>query len=36
MSSSSNTDHLTNHIQPRNQTLGLNLYAKQAVSVPLN
>ena len=36
MSSSSNTDHLTNLIQPRNQSLGLNLSAKQAVTVPSN
>ena len=36
MSSSSNTDHLTNLVQPRNQTLGLNLSAKQAVTVPSN
>ena len=36
MSSSSNTDPLTHLIQPRNQTLGLNLSAKQAVNVPSN
>ena len=36
MSSSSNTDHLTNLVQPRNKTLGLNLSAKQAVTVPSN
>ena len=36
MPSSSNSDHLTNLLQPRNQTLGLNLSAKQAVTVPSN
>ena len=36
MSSSSNTDHLTNLIQPRNQSLGLNLSAKQSITVPAN
>ena len=36
MSSSSNIDHLTNLVQPRNNSLGLNLSAKQAVTVPSN
>ena len=36
MFSRSDTDHLTNLVQPRNQSLGLNLSAKQAVTVPSN
>ena len=32
MSSSSNSDHLTNLVQHRNLTLGLTLSAKQAVT----
>ena len=36
MFSSSNTDILTNLIQPCNQILGLNLSAKQAVTVTSN
>ena len=36
MSLSSNPDHLTNLVQPRNQSMGLNLSAKRAVKVYLN
>ena len=36
MSSCSYTDNLTNILQPKNQTLGLNLSAKQSISVPSN
>ena len=36
MSSSSNTDHLKNLVQPRNQSLCLILSAKQAISVHSN
>ena len=36
MSLSSNTDHLSNLVQPRNQSLGLNLSATQWVTVPPN
>ena len=36
MSSSSNTDHLTNLVQPRNNSLGLNLSAKQAIRYSSN
>jgi hypothetical protein len=36
MSTASNTSQLTNLIQPRNNSLGLNLSAKQSVTVPAN
>ena len=36
MSSSTNTDHLTNLVQPRNQPICSNLSAKQAATVPSN
>jgi hypothetical protein len=36
MSNSSSTTHLSNLIQPRNTTLGLNLPSRQAITIPPN